>query len=256
MDLAELGQWPGISGQVALVTGASRGIGRAIADGLGMQGATVIGTATSQQGADAISDRLKSHGITGRGLVLDVSDQSSVDELFTEISEAEGLPTIVVNNAGITRDNLLMRMKDEEWQQVISTNLSSLYRVCKTAIRGMMKARKGRIINVTSVVGLIGNPGQANYSAAKAGMIGFSKALAREIASRAITVNSVAPGFIETDMTGALGVSQVDALREQIPAGRLGTPDDIAAAVIFLASDAAAYITGETLNVNGGLAMH
>jgi len=255
MDLAELGPWPGIEGRVALVTGASRGIGRAIAHALALQGATVIGTATTQPGADAITGHFEDAGLQGRGLVLDVSDQESVDALFAAVSGSEGAPTILVNNAGITRDNLLLRMKAEEWDQVLSTNLSSLYRVCKAALRGMMKARGGRIINITSVVGAMGNAGQVNYSAAKAGMAGFGKALAREVASRNITVNSVAPGFIETDMTRALDDAQTDSLREQIPSARLGAPEDIAAAVVFLASDAAGYITGETLNINGGLRM-
>ena len=215
----------------------------------------MIGTATTQQGADAITEHLKTATLRGRGLVLDVSDQDSVDALFAAVSASEGAPTILVNNAGITRDNLLLRMKAEEWDQVLSTNLSSLYRVCKAALRGMMKARGGRIINITSVVGAMGNAGQVNYSAAKAGMVGFGKALAREVASRNITVNSVAPGFIETDMTRALDEAQTDSLREQIPSGRLGAPEDIAAAVVFLASDAAGYITGETVNINGGLRM-
>jgi 3-oxoacyl-[acyl-carrier protein] reductase len=255
MDLEDLKPWPGIAGHVALVTGASRGIGRAIAHALGIQGATVVGTATTPAGAAGITARFEEQGIAGRGLVLDVADQASVDALFSDLNASEGAPTILVNNAGITRDNLLMRMKEEEWEQVMSTNLSSLYRVCKASLRGMMKARHGRIINITSVVGITGNPGQVNYSAAKAGMIGFSKALALEVASREITVNSIAPGFIETDMTRELDTAQTDTLRARIPCGRLGRPEDIAAAVVFLASDAAAYITGETLNVNGGLAM-
>ena len=187
--------------------------------------------------------------------MLDVSDPASVEALFSDIGGAEGLPGILVNNAGITRDNLLLRMKAEEWDNVLSTNLSSVYRLCKASLRSMMKARSGRIINITSVVGLTGNPGQTNYAAAKAGIIGFTKSLAQEVASRNITVNSIAPGFIDTDMTRELDSSQTDALRQQIPAGRLGTPEDIAAAVVFLASDAGAYITGETLNINGGLAM-
>jgi len=256
MDLTELSPWPGIQGRVALVTGASRGIGRAIAHALGLQGAVVIGTATTQQGANAISERLKAAGLKGRGLVLDVGDSASVEALFAELAGSEGAPTILVNNAGITRDNLLMRMKEEEWEEVLSTNLSSIYRVCKAALRGMMKARGGRIINITSVVGLTGNPGQANYSAAKAGMIGFSKSLAREVASRSITVNTIAPGFIETDMTADLNETQRAALQEQIPSARLGAPEDIAAAVVYLASDGAGYVTGETLNVNGGLVMN
>ncbi len=255
MDLAELSPWPGIEGRVALVTGASRGIGRAIAQALGLQGALVVGTATSQAGADAISERLQADGLKGRGMVLNVCEASSVDALFSELAESEGAPRILVNNAGITRDNLLMRMKEEEWDQVVSTNLSSVYRVCKSALRGMIKAGGGRIINITSVVGLTGNPGQANYAAAKAGIIGFSKSLAKEVASRNITVNTIAPGFIETDMTGSLGEKQKAALQEQIPSARLGAPEDVAAAVVYLASDAAAYVTGETLNINGGLMM-
>jgi len=253
MELTELKPWPGIDGRVALVTGASRGIGRAIAQALSLQGAIVIGTATSQSGADGISAYLSENEAAGRGLVLDVSDPASVEALFSDIGGAEGLPGILVNNAGITRDNLLLRMKAEDWDDVLSTNLSSLYRLCKASLRGMM--RSGRIINITSVVGLTGNPGQTDYAATKAGVIGFTKSLAQEVASRNITVNSIAPGFIDTDMTRDLESSQTDALRQQIPAGRLGTPEDIAAGVVFLASDAGAYITGETLNINGGLAM-
>ena len=255
MDLAELSPWPGIDGRVALVTGASRGIGRAIAHALGLQGALVIGTATSQAGADAITERLQTNGLNGRGLVLDVREASSVTALFSQLAESEGAPRIVVNNAGITRDNLLMRMKEEEWEQVVSANLSSAYRVCKAALRGMIKAGGGRIINITSVVGLTGNPGQVNYSAAKAGIIGFSKSLAQEVASRNITVNTIAPGFIATDMTAGLDRAKKAALQEKIPSSKLGTPEDIAAAVIYLASDAGAYVTGETLNINGGLTM-
>jgi 3-oxoacyl-[acyl-carrier protein] reductase len=255
MDISSLQPWPGIAGRVALVTGASRGIGRAIAEGLARQGATVIGTATSADGAESISSRLAELGLSGRGLVLRVDDAASVEAAIGEIESAEGAPTIVVNNAGVTRDSLLMRMKPEEWDDVISTNLSSLFRVCKACVRGMMKERRGAIVNIASVVGLSGNPGQTNYAAAKAGIIGFSKSLARELASRNITVNVVAPGFIDTDMTRALDERQIEALRAQIPSGRLGTPDDVAAAVVFLASDAGAYITGETLNVNGGLYM-
>ena len=255
MQLDSLPQLPGIAGRVALVTGASRGIGKAIAEALGRQGATVIGTATSEQGAHAISETLTALGLKGRGAVVDVGSEQSVEALFAELSAREGSPEILVNNAGITRDNLLMRMKPEEWHDVLSTNLSSLYRVCKASLRGMMKARFGRIVNVGSVVGLMGNAGQTNYAAAKAGMIGFSKSLAREIASRNITVNVVAPGFIDTDMTRALDAAQVEALTTQIPLARLGSSADIAAAVVFLASDAAGYITGETLSVNGGLAM-
>ncbi|HEX7080312.1 MAG TPA: 3-oxoacyl-ACP reductase FabG [Gammaproteobacteria bacterium] len=246
---------PGIAGRIALVTGASRGIGSAIAEALARQGAVVIGTATSEAGAEGIGARLRDIGAAGRGVVMRVDDPKSVDEAVNDIASREGAPTILVNNAGITRDNLLMRMKPEEWDEVLSTNLGSLYRLCKACVRGMMKARQGAIVNIASVVGLSGNPGQTNYAAAKAGMIGFSKSLARELASRNIRVNVVAPGFIQSDMTRALDETQVEALRAQIPSGRLGTPDDVAAAVVFLASDAAAYITGETLNVNGGLYM-
>jgi len=254
MDLSELGVWPGISGQVALVTGASRGIGKAIAQGLGLQGSYVIGTATTASGAENISKHLSDCCIEGQGMVLDVNDSQSVESLFSELAQQEKTPTILVNNAGITRDNLLLRMKEEEWEEVLSTNLSSLYRVCKASLRGMIKNRGGRIINITSVVGLIGNPGQSNYAAAKAGMIGFGRSLAKEVASRNITVNSIAPGYIETDMTAEISESQKEALSVQIPSGRLGKDVDIAAAVIFLASDAGGYITGETLNINGGLA--
>lgn len=255
MDLSTLQPWPGIAGRVALVTGASRGIGSAIAEALGRQGATVVGTATSRDGADAISARLNELGVAGRGAVLRVEDGESVDALVADVTANEGAPTILVNNAGIARDNLLMRMKQEEWDDVVATNLGSVYRLCRACVRGMMKARGGAIINVASVVALSGNPGQTNYAAAKAGIIGFSKSLARELASRAVTVNVVAPGFIETDMTRALDAEQVDALRAQIPSGKLGTAEDVAAAVVFLASEAGAYITGETLNVNGGLYM-
>ena len=254
MDLSELGVWPGISGQVSLVTGASRGIGKAIAQGLGLQGSYVIGTATTSSGAENISKHLNDCCIEGQGMVLDVNDSQSVESLFSQLAQQEKTPTILVNNAGITRDNLLLRMKEEEWEEVLSTNLSSLYRVCKASLRGMIKNRGGRIINITSVVGLIGNPGQSNYAAAKAGMIGFSRSLAKEVASRNITVNSIAPGYIETDMTAEISESQKEALSVQIPSGRLGKDVDIAAAVIFLASDAGGYITGETLNINGGLA--
>ena len=244
-----------LSEQIALVTGASRGIGRAIAHELGRQGAVVVGTATTEKGAEAISTGFASADIKGVGLVLDASDSHSVEVLMKAVKEQCGTPTILVNNAGITRDNLLMRMKDEEWDAVINTNLGSVYRLCKACLRGMMKARTGRIVNIASVVGLTGNPGQANYAAAKAGMIGFSKSLAREVGSRGITVNTVAPGFIDTDMTRALPDAQRDALVGQIPLARLGEPQDIAQAVVFLCSDAAAYITGETLHVNGGMYM-
>ena len=255
MDLSTLTPWPGIAGRVALVTGASRGIGRAICEALAWQGAVTVGTATSEEGAETITARLKELGLSGRGAVLRVEDDASVESLLADVTAREGSPTILVNNAGITRDNLLMRMKAEEWDEVLSTNLSSVFRLSKACIRGMMKARRGSIVNIASVVGLSGNPGQTNYAAAKAGMIGFSKSLARELASRNINVNVVAPGFIHTDMTRALDEDQVESLRAQIPSGKLGAPEDVAAAVVFLASDAAAYITGETLNVNGGLYM-
>ncbi|WP_110600480.1 MULTISPECIES: 3-oxoacyl-ACP reductase FabG [Salinicola] len=241
--------------RVALVTGASRGIGRAVAHELGRQGRIVIATATSEAGATRIDDDLKAQGIEGLGLALDVTDQASVDALFKRITETFEAPTILVNNAGITRDNLLMRMKEDEWDAVLDTNLKSVYRVSKASLRGMTRARFGRIINVSSVVAMMGNLGQANYAAAKAGMEGFTRALAREVASRAITVNAVAPGFINTDMTQSLPEAQRDALLGQIPLARLGQPEEIAAAIGFLASDAAGYITGETLQVNGGMNM-
>ncbi|MEQ8206673.1 MAG: 3-oxoacyl-ACP reductase FabG [Woeseia sp.] len=241
-----------LEGQVALVTGASRGIGAAIAATLRACGATVIGTATSESGAAAISEAL---GEGGRGAVLDIASAESVDALLADIGKTEGAPSIVVNNAGITRDNLLMRMKPEEWDDVLATNLSGVYRVCRGAVRGMMKARYGRIVNIASVIGVMGNAGQANYAAAKAGIIGFSKSLARELGSRNITVNVVAPGFIDTDMTRVLPEEQRTALLGQVPLGRLGDADDIANAVVFLCSDAAAYITGETMHVNGGMLM-
>ncbi|MEM9384958.1 MAG: 3-oxoacyl-ACP reductase FabG [Pseudomonadota bacterium] len=244
-----------LEGEIALVSGASRGIGAAIARLLAAQGAVVIGTATSQGGADGVEAALREAGAKGHGLVLDVSNDDSVTEAFAAVKELAGPPTLLVNNAGITRDNLLMRMKGGEWDEVLNTNLTSMYRMCKAALRGMTKARKGRIINVASVVGLMGNAGQANYAAAKAGIIGFSKSLAREVGSRGITVNVVAPGFIATDMTDALDEAQREALQGQIALARLGSADDIAAAVAFLASPSAAYITGETLNVNGGLHM-
>lgn len=244
-----------LQGKMALVTGASRGIGQAIALRIGELGAVVVGTSTSEQGAAGISDRLEQAGIGGRGAVLDVADQDSVDRLISDIGKNEGAPAILVNNAGITRDNLLMRMKSDEWDEIINTNLSSVYRMSKACLRGMMKAREGRIINITSVVGLMGNAGQCNYAAAKAGMIGFTKALAREIGSRNITVNAVAPGFIETDMTRSMTDEQRQALIDQVPLIRLGSVEDIAAAVGFLASPSAGYITGETLNINGGMHM-
>jgi 3-oxoacyl-[acyl-carrier protein] reductase len=241
-----------LQGQVALVTGASRGIGAAIASALAGAGATVIGSATSSSGAQAITQSLAGKG---RGIVLDVAVEESVDAAFKNILEKEGAPTIVVNNAGITRDNLLLRMKSEEWDAVIATNLSGMYRVCKASLRGMMKARHGRIINIASVIGVMGNAGQANYAAAKAGIIGFSKSLAREVGSRNITVNVVAPGFIDTDMTRALTEEQRTAMLAQVPLARLGEGSDIADSVVFLASAAASYITGETLHVNGGMLM-
>ena len=241
-----------LNGRVALVTGASRGIGAAIAEALAAAGATVVGTATSAEGASRISAAL---GGESRGAVLDIASEESVQALFAELQKVEGAPTIVVNNAGITRDNLLLRMKAEEWEEVLATNLSGAYRVCKASLRGMMKARYGRIINIASVIGVMGNAGQANYAAAKAGIIGFSKSLAREVGSRMITVNVVAPGFIDTDMTRVLGDEQRQAMLAQVPLGRLGEVSDIAAAVTFLASDGAAYITGETLHVNGGMLM-
>lgn len=241
--------------KIALVTGASRGIGRAIAHELGRQGRVVIGTATSQQGAEKIDADLKAQGIDGAGRVLDATDQASVDALIKSIGEEFGAPTILVNNAGITRDNLLMRMKEDEWDSVLDTNLKSVYRVTKACVRGMTKARFGRIVSISSVVATMGNLGQTNYAAAKAGMEGFTRALAREVASRGITVNAVAPGFIATDMTGALPEAQHEALLGQIPLSRLGKPEEIAAAVGFLTSDDAGYITGETLQVNGGMNM-
>ncbi len=241
-----------LEGQVALVTGASRGIGQGIAAALAAAGATVVGTATSEGGAAGITDAL---GGSGRGVVLNIADPDSVAAALKDIQDNEGAPTILVNNAGITRDNLLMRMKDDEWEDVISTNLSGVFRLSKGCLRGMMKAKGGRIINIASVIGVMGNAGQSNYAAAKAGIIGFSKSLAREIGSRNITVNVVAPGFIDTDMTRVLPEDQRNAMLGQVPLGRLGEGDDIANAVLFLASPAAAYITGETLHVNGGMLM-
>jgi len=241
--------------EVALVTGASRGIGQAIARKLGALGAQVAGTATTDKGAAAIQADFDANNCTGLGLCLNVTDPESIDAAMGAIKERFGVPTILVNNAGITRDNLLMRMKDDEWQTVMDTNLTSVFRLSRACLRGMMKAKHGRIINIASVVGATGNPGQANYSAAKAGMLGFTKSLAREVGSRGITVNAVAPGFIDTDMTRELPEAQRDALIQQIPLGCLGGVDDIAAAVAFLASNQAAYITGETLHVNGGMFM-
>jgi 3-oxoacyl-[acyl-carrier protein] reductase len=242
-----------LQGEVALVTGASRGIGASIADTLAARGAKVIGTATTQSGADAIGARLSANG--GSGRVLNVSEAGSIETLIDEISKEFGGLSILVNNAGITRDNLLMRMKDEDWQAILDTNLTSVYRSSKAVMRGMMKARKGRIINIASVIGVTGNAGQANYAAAKAGIIAFSKSLAKEIGSRNITVNVVAPGFIETDMTKDLPEDAKAAMQTQIALGRLGSPQDIAEAVAYLASPAASYITGETLHVNGGMYM-
>lgn len=242
-----------LQGEIALVTGASRGIGAAIADTLAAQGATVIGTATSDAGAAKIGERLSTHG--GHGRVLDVSKAGAIEVLVDAIAAEFGAISILVNNAGITRDNLLMRMKDEDWQAILDTNLTSVYRSSKAVIRGMMKARKGRIVNIASVIGVTGNAGQANYAAAKAGIIAFSKSLAKEIGSRGVTVNVVAPGFIATDMTRDLPEASKAALTEQIALGRLGEPDDIAQAVAFLAGPSAAYITGETLHVNGGMYM-
>mgnify|MGYP003945522063 FL=1 len=242
-----------LQGEIALVTGASRGIGAAIADELAAMGATVIGTATSENGAAAIGERLAAHG--GHGRVLNVTDGAAVEGLIDGIAKEFGAVSILVNNAGITRDQLLMRMKDEDWQAIIDTNLTSVYRTSKAVMRGMMKAKKGRIISIASVIGLTGNPGQSNYAAAKAGIIAFSKSLAREIGSRGITVNVVAPGFIDTDMTRALPEESKQALLGQIALGRLGEATDIAKAVGFLASPAAAYITGETMHVNGGMYM-
>ncbi|MDM7553967.1 3-oxoacyl-ACP reductase FabG [Xanthomonas fragariae] len=242
-----------LQGDVALVTGASRGIGAAIADTLAAQGATVIGTATSASGAAAIGERLAANG--GHGRELNVTDAAAVDGLIDAIGKEFGAISILVNNAGITRDNLLVRMKDDDWQAIIDTNLTSVFRTSKAVMRGMMKARKGRIINIASVVGLTGNPGQTNYAAAKAGIIAFSKSLAKEIGSRGVTVNVVAPGFIDTDMTRALPEEAKTALLQQIALGHLGQPEDIANAVAFLAGPTARYVTGETLHVNGGMYM-
>ncbi|MDX1490013.1 MAG: 3-oxoacyl-ACP reductase FabG [Pseudohongiellaceae bacterium] len=243
------------SKKIALVTGASRGIGKAIAIELGRQGLIVIGTATTEGGAQAISEYLKESSIDGKGLCLNVADKDSVAAALSTIESEFGTPQILVNNAGITKDNLLMRMKEEEWDDVIDTNLNSLYRLCKAVLKGMTKSRWGRIINVSSVVASSGNPGQTNYAASKAAIEGFSRSLAREIGSRGITVNSIAPGFIDTDMTRALGEKQIDALMSQIPLSRFGKPEEIASVAGFLASDAGAYITGETIHVNGGMYM-
>lgn len=241
-----------LEGRTALVTGASRGIGREIATSLASAGATVVGTATTAAGAAGISDALAG---SGRGVRLDVTDDDGVESVVKDITSNEGAVTILVNNAGVTRDNLLLRMKPDEWNELLDTNLSAIYRTSRACLRGMMKARQGSIINIGSVVGIMGNAGQSNYAAAKAGMIGFTRALAREVGSRNITVNTIAPGFIETDMTRAMTEAQREELAGQIPLGRLGHPADIARAVVFLASPAGAYITGETLNINGGMYM-
>lgn len=244
-----------IANKVALVTGASRGIGAAIAEQLGAAGAVVIGTATSESGAEKISARLQELGVRGAGRVLNVTDADSVTALLKSVQEEFGVPEILVNNAGITKDNLLMRMSDEEWFDVINTNLSAIYRLSKGVLRGMMKARWGRIINISSVVGAMGNAGQTNYAATKAGVAGFARSLAAEVGSRGITVNTVAPGFIDTDMTKVLPEEQKSLLLSKIPLGRLGKPEEIAAVVVFLASDAGGYISGETIHVNGGMYM-
>jgi len=244
-----------LTGKVAFVTGASRGIGKAIALELASQGAIVIGTATSESGADNISAYLKEAGAQGAGRCLNVTDAEMITTVLAEVTKTFGVPTILVNNAGITRDNLLMRMKDDEWNDIIETNLSSVFRMSKACLRGMMKAKGGRIINIASVVGVMGNAGQTNYAAAKAGIIGFSKSLAREVGTRNITVNTIAPGFIDTDMTRGLPEEQRETLTQQIPLSRLGSPEDIAKSVSFLAGEGGAYITGQTLNVNGGMYM-
>tara|TARA_R110000823_G_scaffold130015_28_gene258230 strand:+ start:16058 stop:16801 length:744 start_codon:yes stop_codon:yes gene_type:complete len=241
--------------RVALVTGATRGIGRAIASALGSDGLTVVGTATSQQGAEAITGQLEAEGHAGKGVVLDVGDEAAIARVIKEVSEEFGDPLVLVNNAGITRDNILLRMKTQEWDDVLATNLTAIYRLSKACARAMTKARWGRIVNITSVVGAMGNAGQSNYAATKAGAEGFSRALARELGSRSVTVNCVAPGFIDTDMTRALADEQRELLRQQIPLGRLGEPREIAALVSFLCSDSAGYITGETLHINGGMYM-
>ncbi|MBT3310164.1 MAG: 3-oxoacyl-ACP reductase FabG [Gammaproteobacteria bacterium] len=244
-----------LQGKVALVTGASRGIGQAIALKLGKMGATVIGTATSDAGAEKITAYMQEAGIQGQGMMLNVTDPDAITATIKQIADTHGAVTLLINNAGITRDNLLMRMKEEEWGDIMDTNLTSIFRVSKACLRGMMKARSGRIISITSVVGAMGNAGQSNYAAAKAGVMGFSKSLAREVASRGVTVNTVAPGFIDTDMTKSLPEEQKEALKVQIPAGALGQPEDIANAVAFLASDEASYVTGQTLHINGGMYM-
>ncbi len=241
--------------KVALVTGASRGIGAAISDSLGLDGNIIIGTATSESGAAKISERFAEKGIRGKGMVLNVTDKDSIDHLLNALKETYSTPDILVNNAGITKDNLLMRMSDDEWFDVINTNLSAIYRLSKACLRGMMKARWGRIVNISSVVGAMGNAGQANYAATKAGVAGFARALAKEVGSRGITVNTVSPGFIETDMTDILPEEQKNLMLSAVPAGRLGHPEEIASTVKFLTSDGAAYITGENIHVNGGMYM-
>ena len=242
-----------LSGKVALVTGASRGIGQAISLILGKNGATVIGTATSESGADAISRTFQEHKISGKGFALNVTENDQIENLMKSISDEFGSVDILVNNAGITRDNLLMRMKDDEWNDIMNTNLASVYKMSKTVLRGMMKKKSGRIISIASVVGAMGNAGQTNYSAAKAGIMGFTKSLAREVGPRGITVNAIAPGFIKTDMTDALPEEQKEFLANQIPLGRLGTVDEIAESVLFLAGESGGYITAQTLHVNGGM---
>ena len=242
-----------LDGKIALVTGATRGIGKAIALTLGSSGATVIGTATSKAGADNISKMLVDNQISGKGIILDVTDNDQISTICESIKKDFGSVDILVNNAGITRDNILLRMKEDEWEDIINTNLSSIYKMSKSVLRGMIKKRSGRIISITSVVGAMGNAGQSNYAAAKAGMIGFTKSLAREVGLRGITVNAIAPGFIETDMTDGLPDDQKEALASQIPMGRLGTAAEVASAVLFLAGDGGSYITGQTLHVNGGM---
>ena len=242
-----------LEGKIALVTGASRGIGQAIALALGGAGATVIGTATSEGGADAISATLKDNGVEGTGMALNVTDNDQIAEVMKSITDTYGAVDILINNAGITRDNLLMRMKEDEWDAIMNTNLASVYKMSKSVLRGMMKKKSGRIISIASVVGAMGNAGQTNYAAAKAGIMGFTKSLAREVGPRGITVNAVAPGFIKTDMTDALPEEQKEALSKQIPMGRLGTADEIAQSVLFLAGDGGSYVTAQTLHVNGGM---
>jgi 3-oxoacyl-[acyl-carrier protein] reductase len=244
-----------LDNELALVTGASRGIGRAIAGQLAAAGATVVGTSTSSEGAARLTAEFAAASQRGRGVVLDVGDPASIDALLADLDSRGEMPTILVNNAAVTRDTLILRMKQDDWDRVIATNLTSVFRLTKACLKRMMKERRGRIVNLTSIVALTGNPGQVNYAAAKAGLLGFTKSLAKEVASRGITVNAVAPGFIDTDMTRALNDDQRGTLLGQIPMGRLGTPDDIAAAIAFLCSPAAAYITGETLHVNGGMYM-